>query len=125
MSAITELTNIYTALDNYYSDLATSISTGANPPDIQPLLTGMANAELVTYCSNLSEGSAGFSVGAAQEAAITAYAIQREFDYCNVNKSEIYDNCVSDNEEEARFYDEAGAFHLGILKGAPTSGVKS
>lgn len=125
MTVLTEVTNIYTAINSYFSDLAESISSGSMPPDISTLLDALDNAELITYCSNLSEHSAGFQVGVAQESAITAFAITREANMCSLNKTQIYDNCEADNLDQAQFYDEMGAFNLGVLKGAPTSGAKS
>jgi hypothetical protein len=125
MSVLSEITDNYSAINSYYKDLAASIASGSNPPSIDDLLSALDNAELITFCNNLAEGSPGFQVGAAQDAALEVYSIQREIQLATQTKAQILSNCQSNNVDQAQFYDEQGAFYLGILKGAPTSGAKS
>jgi hypothetical protein len=125
MSVISEITNNYSAISSYYKDLATSIASGSDAPNITTLMSVLDNAELITFCNNLAEGSPGFQVGAAQDAALEVYGLQRETQLVIQTKTQILGNCESYNTDQAQFYDEQGAFYLGILKGAPTSGAKS
>lgn len=125
MSALTEIDTIHNAIVAYVDSEATYVSTGAGTVDVDTLLDGLVHAELLTFCSNLAEGAAGFEVGVAQDTVFLAYAMGREVDICRLSKSQLYDSCEADYGSLSKYYSESGAFKYGVLKGNLTSGTQS
>ena len=122
MSVVSEITDGFDLLSGYFDDLRQYLISGGTPTDPNDLSGVLDYANLLTYCLDEAQQGAGFAVGAAQEAIATFVGVERELGLAVLTKAEIYANQQSDNQDESKFYGQAGAFFSGVVKGAPTNG---
>lgn len=122
MSGITEASDAFQKISEFFADKATELQTNGVGPDPDLLYPELVFDELLTFCYEEVETSASFIVGAAQEAVSTMVAVKRELDMGDFRKSSLYSSIQSDDTNEEAFYSQSKDFFSGILKGGPTNG---
>ncbi len=122
MTAITECSQGYAALQAFFQAQSQYVLLGGTPPDINAVMGSLSFTELLTFATNNAESSADFQSGSSVEAVSAFASAVREYDMGRMRKSDLISSISSDASSEAAFYGQTGDFFSGVLKGGPTSG---
>lgn len=121
-NAIDQAKSGFAALETYFNNLASYVSTGSSLPELNLLPAALVFDEILTFTVDRSQQGADFSVGAGVESVNHFVAVSREISIIQLGKTALYLSSVSEHEEEGDFYGQNAAFMSSVIRGAVTTG---
>lgn len=122
MTLVEEIETGFTALENFYQQRSTYVTTGSGPENHEAIGANLNYENLVTYVQDASTRSGAFPVGVSSEVISEFSAMLREIDLASQSKSALYASIAAEATQDASIYAQSSVYNVSVVRGSPTSG---